>query len=39
MKHSFRLLQELLGLDARAAIGAALARWGDTIEDPGGSDE
>jgi len=28
MKHSFRLLQELLRLDVRAAIGAALTRWG-----------
>ncbi len=27
MKHSFRLLQELLRLDVRAAIGAAYARW------------
>jgi hypothetical protein len=27
MKHSFRLFQELLGLDARSAIGAALTRW------------
>jgi hypothetical protein len=27
MKHSFRLLQDLLGLDVRAAIGAAYARW------------
>jgi hypothetical protein len=31
MKHSFRLLQELLCLDVRAAIGAALARWGPQI--------
>jgi hypothetical protein len=31
MKHSFRLLQDLLGLDARAAIGAALARWGGEL--------
>jgi len=35
MKHSFRLLQELLGLDARAAIGAACARWPDVA---GGAD-
>jgi len=33
MKHSFRLLQELLGLDARAAIGTALARWGGEMDD------
>jgi hypothetical protein len=47
MKHSFRLLQDLLGLDARAAIGAALARWGSElgrlehtrgVDEDGGSD-
>jgi hypothetical protein len=32
MKHSFRLLQELLGLDVRAAIGAAYARWGHEVD-------
>jgi len=31
MKHSFRLLQDLLGLEVRAAIGAALARWGGEL--------
>jgi hypothetical protein len=46
MKHSFRLFQELLELDARSAIGAALARWSsaemegvltsDTEEEPHG---
>jgi hypothetical protein len=29
MRHSFRLLQELLGLDAREAIRVALERWPD----------
>jgi hypothetical protein len=29
MRHSFRLFQELLGLDAQAAIRAALDRWPD----------
>jgi hypothetical protein len=42
MKHSFRLLQELLGFEARAAIGAALALWGSelgSLEHTGGVDE
>jgi len=41
MKHTFRLLQELLGLDVRAAIGAALARWANelaNLEHTGGVD-
>jgi hypothetical protein len=29
MRHSFRLFQELLGLDTREAIRAALVRWPD----------
>jgi hypothetical protein len=32
MKHTFRLLQDLLGLDVRAAIGAAYARWGGELD-------
>jgi hypothetical protein len=42
MKHSFRLLQELLGLDVRSAIGAAYARWiGElgNLDHTGGVDE
>ncbi len=42
MKHSFRLLQDLLGLDARAAIGAAYVRWGGelgSLEHTGGVTE
>ncbi len=42
MKHSFRLLQELLRLDVRTAIGAAYARWGGELgglEHSGGVDE
>jgi hypothetical protein len=35
MKHSFRLLQELLALDVRAAIGAAYARWGGELGELG----
>jgi hypothetical protein len=41
MKHSFRLFQDLLQLDVRAAIGAAYARWGRSIDqsmDPPGDD-
>jgi len=42
MKHSFRLFQELLRLDARAALGAAYARWGGelgSLEPTGGVNE
>jgi hypothetical protein len=31
MRHAFRLFQELLGLDTREAIRAALARWPDDL--------
>jgi hypothetical protein len=33
MRHSFRLFQELLGLDTREAIRAALERWPDEVRD------
>ena len=34
MRHAFRLFQELLGLDAKEAIRAALERWPDESREP-----
>jgi hypothetical protein len=34
MRHTFRLFQELLGLDAEEAIRAALERWPDQSREP-----
>ena len=34
MRHTFRLFQELLGLDAKAAIRVALERWPDESREP-----